>query len=94
MTPTLIAPRGPGGSLLFQTLSILMNGIADGSYQVPVRATVFTGGLDRLLVVIDQGGLNEVRLREVTTMLFPLDLEIQHAGGTARITIALPEGAA
>ena len=85
-------PKGPSGSLFIQVIGILTTGIAVGSYQQPVRATVQIGGMEYLTVLLDQDDLKEGRLREVTASLFPLDLDIQHAGGKLRITIDLPAG--
>jgi len=92
MTPdkAWIVPKGPSGLLLIQTIGILTTGIADGSYKQPVRATVQIGGLEYLTVLVDQDDLKEARLRGVAADLFPLTLDIQHAGGSSQITIAPP----
>lgn len=79
-----------GAACFYQVHALLMNSIAEGTYKQPVKATIQIGGLVYLMMRIDQGGIQERVLRQMTASLFPLDVEIEHAGGSDRITLGEP----
>ena len=89
MATTLLLriPSTPGGVLLGQALKYVLDGITAGTFKPPVEATAYHDNQEILFIGRGKNDLEALRFREVTAAMFPLTLDIKHAGGTKQIPI-------